>query len=61
MLCMPMALPAPVHAEYIAGKGRDAVTTEDVVKAVRPEARSRVPDSIKAELLADIKKFILDL
>lgn len=50
-----------MHAEYMSKKGRDSLTTDDVIKAVRPEARARVPDSIKAELLADIKKFILEL
>lgn len=50
-----------VRAEFIQQKGREGVTTEDVVKAVRPGARARVPDSVKAELLADIKKFILNL
>ncbi|KAG2445432.1 hypothetical protein HXX76_000052 [Chlamydomonas incerta] len=47
--------------EYVARKGRETVTTEDIVRAVRPEGRARVPDSVKAELLAEIKKFILSI
>ncbi|KAG1658399.1 hypothetical protein FOA52_013753 [Chlamydomonas sp. UWO 241] len=46
---------------YIAKEGRDNVTTGDIVKAVRPAGRSLVPDSVKAELLSEIKKFILNL
>mmetsp|Transcript_30678 Transcript_30678/g.78377 ORF Transcript_30678/g.78377 Transcript_30678/m.78377 type:complete len:110 (-) Transcript_30678:919-1248(-) len=44
--------------EYIHKRGRDNVTTDDIVKAIRPEGRASVPDAIKAELLAEIKKFI---
>ncbi|PNH06544.1 Enhancer of yellow 2 transcription factor [Tetrabaena socialis] len=47
--------------EYVARKGREAVTTEDIVRAVRPQGRATVPDSVKAELLAEIKKFILSI
>jgi enhancer of yellow 2 transcription factor len=48
-------------AEYIARRGRENVTTEDIVRHVRPEGRAIVPDSIKAELLVSIKTFILSL
>ncbi|KAG2484706.1 hypothetical protein HYH03_016534 [Edaphochlamys debaryana] len=47
--------------EYVAKKGRDQVTTDDIVRAIRPEGRATVPDSVKAELLAEIKKFILSI
>lgn len=47
--------------EYIAKRGRESVTTEDIVRAVRPEGRATVPDAIKAELLVEIKKFILSI
>lgn len=39
-------------AEYIQKRGRENVTTDDIVRAVRPEGRSLVPDAVKAELLA---------
>lgn len=55
---LPCAL---LPAEYIARHGRESVTTEDIVRAVRPEGRATVPDAIKAELLAEIKKYILSL
>jgi enhancer of yellow 2 transcription factor len=45
----------------VTKKGRDAVTTDDIVRAVRPEGRATVPDSVKAELLSEIKKFILSI
>mmetsp|Transcript_19361 Transcript_19361/g.57441 ORF Transcript_19361/g.57441 Transcript_19361/m.57441 type:complete len:103 (+) Transcript_19361:221-529(+) len=47
--------------QHVEKQGRDNVTTNDLVKAVRPAGRSLVPDSVKAELLAEIKKFILNL
>ena len=50
-----------MHAEYIAKRGRESVTTEDIVRAIRPEGRATVPDAIKAELLVEIKKFILSI
>mmetsp|Transcript_13045 Transcript_13045/g.35530 ORF Transcript_13045/g.35530 Transcript_13045/m.35530 type:complete len:110 (+) Transcript_13045:68-397(+) len=45
--------------EVINKRGRDNVTTDDIVRAVKPQGRASVPDAIKAELLAEIKKFIL--
>jgi enhancer of yellow 2 transcription factor len=45
--------------EFVKAKGRDAVTVDDVVRAIRPEGRASVPDSVKADLLAEIKAFIL--
>lgn len=47
-----------MFTDYINKRGRDNVTTDDIVKAVRPEGRASVPDAVKAELLAEIKKFI---
>lgn len=47
--------------DYVTRKGRENVTTEDIVRAVRPQGRAAVPDSIKAELLVQIKTFILSL
>lgn len=48
-------------ADIIAARGADKVTAEEVVRAVRPEGRAAVPDSIKAELLSRIKAFVLSL
>lgn len=45
-------------ADFIQRKGRENVTVDDVVKAIRPEGRATVPDSVKAELLSELKKFI---
>ncbi|KAL6747979.1 transcription factor e(y)2-domain-containing protein, partial [Haematococcus lacustris] len=47
--------------EYIKKRGRENVTIEDVVRAVRPEGRASVPDSLKAQLLAQIKAIIFSL
>jgi enhancer of yellow 2 transcription factor len=47
--------------EYVQKKGRDNVSIEDIVRAIRPEGRAAVPDSVKAELLSQIKKFIISL
>lgn len=47
--------------EYVSKKGREAFTTDDIVRAVRPEGRATVPDAVKAELLAEIKRFILSI
>ncbi|KXZ52781.1 hypothetical protein GPECTOR_8g17 [Gonium pectorale] len=45
--------------EYVARSGSlQSVTTEEIVRAVRPAGRAAVPDSVKAELLAEIKKAI---
>jgi enhancer of yellow 2 transcription factor len=46
-------------AEFTKSKGRENVTAEDIVRAIRPIGRQRVPDNIKAELLARIRTFIL--
>lgn len=48
-------------AEHIAEKGREQVTCDDLVKAIRNEGRAMVPDAVKAELLAKIKSFIMNL
>jgi enhancer of yellow 2 transcription factor len=45
-------------AAYVQRKGRENITTDDIVRAVRPEGRSAVPDSVKAELLSQIKTFM---
>lgn len=47
--------------EYVKSNGREKVTAEEIVRAVRPEGRSLVPDSVKAELLTSIRAFITNL
>lgn len=37
------------------------VTAEDVARALRQEGRAAVPDSVKAELLAQIRAFMVKL
>lgn len=56
---IPSVFLAP--AEVLSERGRDSVTAADLVKAIRTEGRATVPDSVKAELLAQIKSFILEL
>lgn len=41
--------------EYASFRGPDNVTHEDLVEAVKPQARAKVPDSLKAELLRRIR------
>lgn len=50
-----------LFADYIQRRGRENVTTEDIVRHIRPDGRAAVPDNIKAELLVEIKTFILQL
>jgi len=65
----PPSPPPPLHprtrphhpAEYISGAGRENVSTDEIVRAVRPEGRATVPDAVKAELLSKIKEFILHM
>jgi hypothetical protein len=52
---------SPARAEYVLKRGAEEVTVEEVIKAIRPEGRATVPDSIKAELLTHLKTFILSL
>ncbi|KIY99369.1 Enhancer of yellow 2 transcription factor-like protein [Monoraphidium neglectum] len=47
--------------EYIQQRGRDNVTADDVVRHVRPQGRAAVPDSVKADLLMQIKSFMVQL
>lgn len=38
-------------AEYVAREGADSVRHDQIVAAVKPAARQKVPDNLKAELL----------
>lgn len=42
-------------AEFVATQGADSVRHEDIVAAVKPAARAKVPDHLKAELLKRIR------
>lgn len=48
-------------ADYVAKHRGEEITAEEIVKAIRPEGRASVPDSVKAELLAHIKSFIVSI
>ena len=37
----------------------EAVKADDIVRAIKPRGRQQVPDHIKAELLAQLRKFIV--
>lgn len=41
--------------EFVAKEGADNVRHADIVAAVKPAARSKVPDHLKAELLKRIR------
>jgi hypothetical protein len=57
----PRARPRCAHgaAEYANFRGPDNVTHEDIVREVKPQARAKVPDSLKAELLQNIKSVLM--
>lgn len=57
----PCALLRQKRAEFIASRGQQHVTAEEIVRFIRPEGRAAVPDNVKAELLSRIKTFILSL
>lgn len=46
-------------ADFVKSHGKDNLTVDDIVKAIRPFGRANVPDSIKAELLNKLRKEIL--
>jgi enhancer of yellow 2 transcription factor len=54
---MPLTL-APRGADLIKSKGLEQVTVDDLVAEVTPKGRASVPDSVKAELLQRIRKFL---
>jgi enhancer of yellow 2 transcription factor len=41
-------------------KGLDAISVEELVKEITPRGRATVPDSLKAELLQRIRKFLAE-
>jgi enhancer of yellow 2 transcription factor len=42
----------------IEQRGRDNVTVEELKHSVGPKGRSAVPDSVKADILAQMKEFV---
>jgi enhancer of yellow 2 transcription factor len=46
-------------AAYVKERGVDDVKADDMVRAIKPRGRQRVPDHVKAELLAQLRKFIV--
>lgn len=47
--------PPQPAAEFVATQGPSSVRHEDIVAAVKPAARTKVPDHLKAELLKRIR------
>mmetsp|Transcript_52473 Transcript_52473/g.122762 ORF Transcript_52473/g.122762 Transcript_52473/m.122762 type:complete len:102 (+) Transcript_52473:34-339(+) len=44
--------------EVIKNKGLEQISVEDLVAEITPRGRAMVPDSLKAELLQRIRKFL---
>ncbi|KAG8365889.1 hypothetical protein BUALT_Bualt17G0018900 [Buddleja alternifolia] len=44
--------------EFARKKGRNNVTLDDLVNVVTPKGRASVPDSVKAEMLQQIRSFL---
>ena len=40
-------------------RGAEDVKADDIVRAIKPRGRQRVPDHVKAELLTQLRKFII--
>ena len=49
----------PCPAAYVKEHGPDHVKADDIVRAIKPRGRQRVPDHVKAELLTQLRKFII--
>lgn len=45
--------------EFVAGQKGRKVTADDIVAAIRPRGRQRVPDHVKAELLTELRSSVL--
>lgn len=43
---------------FLQQRGADNVTIEEVIHKIAPEGRSTVPGSAKAEILAELKRFV---
>ncbi|XP_068223685.1 transcription and mRNA export factor ENY2-like [Palaemon carinicauda] len=47
------------HAkDIVRQRGLQQITVDDLVKEITPQGRDLVPDTVKRELLAEIKKFL---
>jgi enhancer of yellow 2 transcription factor len=47
--------------EIIAHRGRDNITTDELVALVAPAGRASVPDALKAGMLGTMKEFVQSL
>ena len=47
--------------EIIEQRGKDNITTDELVQAVAPAGRAAVPDELKADMLATMKSFVESL
>ncbi|KAG6412654.1 hypothetical protein SASPL_125337 [Salvia splendens] len=46
---------------FVKTNGRDNVTVDDLVRAITPKGRASIPDSVKAELLQEIRSFLVSV
>ncbi|KAI9203983.1 enhancer of yellow 2 transcription factor [Polychytrium aggregatum] len=46
--------------EVIKAKGLEKVGVDDLIAEITPVGREKVPESVKAELLQKIRKFLVD-
>ncbi|KAJ3281690.1 Transcription and mRNA export factor eny2 [Borealophlyctis nickersoniae] len=46
--------------ELLLSKGLEQYTMDDLIKEVTPRGRAMVPDEVRADLLARIRKFLHD-
>ncbi len=51
--------PRPAPAAYVKERGAEDVKADDIVRAIKSRGRQRVPDHVKAELLTQLRKFII--
>ena len=49
----------PCPAAYVKERGAGDVKADDIVRAIKSRGRQRVPDHVKAELLTQLRKFII--
>ena len=50
----------PFSQTVLREKGLEAISVEELVKEITPRGRATVPDSLKAELLQRIRKFLAE-
>jgi enhancer of yellow 2 transcription factor len=50
----------PSMQNVLREKGLESISVEELVKEITPRGRATVPDSLKAELLQRIRKFLAE-